>query len=85
MHSIYISRTLNPMHSDYCREMEGDAHAGYLSKFGPWSKKNKNLEIACMAVATRRLLRCMIIGPICFGLHVLVVTRGQGSQVFCLV
>ena len=24
MHSIYIPELLNPMHSDYCREMEGD-------------------------------------------------------------
>ena len=44
MHSIYIFRTLTPMHSDHCREVEGDAHAGYLSMFGPLSKKSKNLD-----------------------------------------
>ena len=32
------------MHSDYCREMEGYEHAGYLSKFLPQSKKGKNLD-----------------------------------------
>ncbi len=73
MHSIYISRTLNPMHSDYCREMEGDAHAGYLSKFSPRSKESKHLDIVAWS---KTVASCMIIEAICFGLYVLVVTEG---------
>ena len=61
------------MHSDYCREMEGDAHAGYLSKFGPRSKESKHLDIVAW---NKTVASCMIIEAVCFGLYVLVVTEG---------
>ena len=63
----------DPMHSDNCREMEGDAHAGYLSKFGPWSKGSKHLDIVAW---NKTVASCMIIEAVCFGLYVLVVTEG---------
>ena len=61
------------MHSDYCREMEGDAHAGYLSKFGPRSKESKHFDIVAW---NKTVASCMIIEAVCFGLYVLVVTEG---------
>ncbi len=61
------------MHSDYCREMEGDAHAGYLSKFGPRSKESKHLDIVAWS---KTVASGMIIEAICFGLYVLVVSEG---------
>ena len=65
MHSIYISRTLNPMHSDYCGEMEGDSHAGYLSRLGLWSKRSKNFDVTYS-----------LIEQVCFRHFVLVVIAG---------